>query len=453
MTRRSPGEGSLYRQRTHKKLWVASVEIKTFDGGRKQVRKYSTTKSGAAAKLRKLRVDVAQGNLPVTGRTTVAQWLELWLETAQKPRVRPATYRWYSETIRSHIIPQIGAQRLDRLTAQHVRQMVASIPSTRNRQRAHQTLRMALKAAVAEGMIPRNVAALVPRPGHLPKPRTALSADIAARLIQAALDMDRHEGAPQLATRWITGLLLGARRGELLGLEWDRVDLVAGTADLSWQLQQLGKVHGCDTLDASLDGIDSLTETSALSGRGLGFGKSRQDGNLGSASPLNSHQYPCGRTRPGYCPQARWDFQPDFEYRDCYKSLVWTRPKTKAGQRIVPLEWPLLPMLEAHYRGQKSPRGLVWHWPDGRPISPREDHDLWHALLEHAGLQSVPLHTLRHTAATLMQADHVPDDVRMQIMGQSSYAAQRGYVHMDQTQPRAAVRRLGERLMIEPKLD
>jgi integrase len=432
MTRRSPGQGGLSQQKSGKRLWVGTVEVPTLDGKRRQKRVYHKTKSGAAAKLRKLRVDVAQGNVPVTGRTTVAQWLTLWLETTQKPRVRPSTFRWYAESIKAHIIPQIGSQRLDRLTAQHVRQMVIGIPTTRNRQRAHQTLRMALKAAVAEGMIPRNVAALVPRPGHLAKPRTALSADVATQLIQAAIAADRAEGAPQLATRWITGLLLGARRGELIGLEWDRVDLDTGVADLSWQLQQLGKVHGCGT-------VENIAPHHS------------PDGNGGDFS--------CGRVRPGYCPQAKWDFQPDFEYRECYRSLVWTRPKTKAGQRIIPLEWPLLPMLQAHARRSggpgtglvlPNPHNLVWHHPDGRPISPRDDHDLWHALLKTAGLQSVPLHTLRHTAATLMQADRVPDDVRMQIMGQSSYAAHQAYIHMDQTQPRAAVRRLGERLMIEP---
>jgi integrase len=412
MTRRSPGEGGLYQQ-ARKKLWVGTVDIPSLDGKRRTKRVYSKTKSGAAAKLRKLRADVAAGSMPVTGRTTVAQWLQMWLTTTQRPRVRPSTYRWYKETVEGHIVPQIGAQRLDRLTAQHVRQMIANIPSTRNRQRAHQTLRMALKQAVNEGMIGRNPAALVDRPRHLPKARTALSADIATRLLQTALDMDRNEDAPQLASRWFMGLLLGARRGELLGLEWDRVDLDEGVAELSWQLQQLGKVHGC----------------------------------------YDDEAFPtCGRVRPGFCPQARWAFEPDFEYRECYKSLVWTRPKTKAGQRIVPLEWPLLPMLQAHVTRSgvlQNPHNLVWHWPDGRPISPREDHDLWHALLKAAGLQAVPLHTLRHTAATLMQADRVPDEVRMQIMGQSSYAAQAAYVHLDQTQPRAAVRRLGERLMID----
>jgi integrase len=433
MTRRSPGQGGLSQQKSGKRLWVGTVEIPTLDGRRRQRRVYAKSKSECAAKLRKLRVDVAQGNVPVTGRTTVAQWLTLWLETTQRPRVRPATLRWYAESINGHITPQIGAQRLDRLTAQHVRQMVAGIPTTRNRQRAHATLKMALKAAVAEGMIPRNVAALVPRPGHLAKPRTALSADVATQLIQAAIEADRAQDAPQLATRWITGLLLGARRGELIGLEWDRVDLDGGVADLSWQLQQLGKVHGCGTYG-----------TIAVVGQDF---TSYPEG------------WPCGRTRPGYCPQARWDFQLDFEYRECYRSLVWTRPKTKAGQRIIPLEWPLLPMLQAHENATNysvadqigNPHNLVWHHPDGRPISPRDDHDLWHALLESAGLQSVPLHTLRHTAATLMQADRVPEDVRMQIMGQSSYAAHQAYIHMDQTQPRAAVRRLGERLMIEPK--
>lgn len=43
------------------------------------------------------------------------------------------------------------------------------------------------------------------------------------------------KGAPGEA-RWLFSQLAGARVGEVLGLQWDRIDLEAGTIDLACQL-------------------------------------------------------------------------------------------------------------------------------------------------------------------------------------------------------------------------
>jgi integrase len=149
--------------------------------------------------------------------------------------------------------------------------------------------------------------------------------DAAMLAIKTAIDLQssRDEKDPMLATRWATAFLTGARPRELLGLEWNRVDLTGGTLDITWQLQDLDQKHGCGEPE---DGV-----------------------------------YPCKRSRPGYCPQKRWDFQDGFEYRDCYKGMVWTKTKTEAGRRIVPIVAPLAALLEQHRldtAGPAEPAGV-----------------------------------------------------------------------------------------------
>jgi integrase len=39
---------------------------------------------------------------------------------------------------------------------------------------------------------------------------------------------------------WVLLLVLGLRRGELLGLAWDDIDQAAGELNVSWQLQRIG---------------------------------------------------------------------------------------------------------------------------------------------------------------------------------------------------------------------
>lgn len=388
-------------------MWVGSVEVSSADGKRRQKRVYGTTEGVALAKLQKLRNDIAKGLLPTSSHTKVAQWLNHWLETIKAPHVRPKTFNFYEEAVRLHITPEIGGKRLDRLTAEDVRAMLRQIPSTRNRQRAHLVLKLALKDAVTEGMLVRNVCDAVKKPEHVAKTRGAFIVDDAKHLIRTAIALeespDFSEKEPRLATRWAAAFLTGARQAELLGLEWDRVDLAAGTINLSWQLQQLTRVHGCGGT--------------------------------------------CGRQRPSYCPEAKWDLPDGYEYRECYRSLVWTRPKTKTGTRVVDLLPGFVVMLKTHaQRITPNPYGLVWHYPDGKPVGPHDDYKRWRALLDAAELPKSTLHAARHATASMLQAHGVDEPTRMAIMGQSSVAAHRGYLHVDRTQTRAALQNLAELL-------
>lgn len=413
-SRRARGDGGLYQRADG--VWIGRVELPPGPDGRRRQKTVSSRSFDAAAKkLKKLRTDVDEGRIAVTGSTTVAKWLDRWLteiHTQQQRAPRPTTVRDYQATIRLHISPHIGNKKLDKLTAEHVRQMHRAIGSRRAAEKAYIILRKALDDAMKEGLISRNVAAVVYKPTYTKGKRTSLSIEIAQRIITTAFaSRDASRG-----TRWAAAFLTGARQSELLGLTWDRVDLDHGVMMIDRQLQQLSQVHGC-------------------------------------GEPVDD-EYPCGRKRPGWCPQSRWDLPPNFDYEVCHLSLVWTRPKTAAGERYVPIVAPLLVKLrEQHGADGPNPHNLVWHHPDGRPIGPREDYKAWKSLLIEAKVitdkQTLPMHLARHTTASLLRAAGVDEQTRMEILGHASTDAQRIYAHADRTRHAAAMGNLGDLLAID----
>jgi integrase len=79
-------------------------------------------------------------------------------------------------------------------------------------------LHKALKAAVADGLIPRNVTAELKPPRITREEIDPLDAEQARRLLEAAR-RDRLEAL------YVLALNTGMRQGELLALKWDEVDL------------------------------------------------------------------------------------------------------------------------------------------------------------------------------------------------------------------------------------
>jgi integrase len=394
--RRQKGTGGLYQRADG--MWTGSVDL-GFGANGKRRRKvvYSKNQKTAARKLAEARKAVEQtGDIP-TATQTVEAWCTYWLEKVAAPRVRPRTLTTYRGHVGQYIVPAIGRVRLDKLGPQHVRQVHTYLAekglSSTTAQHAHVTLVKCLTDAVREGLLPRNPAALVDAPRRAVSDRTALTAE---QGIQLLLSVDSRNDP--MTSRWAMALLTGQRQGECLGLEADRV--FPDRIDVSWQLQRLPYTHGCKT--------------------------------------------PCGRKRGGNCPDRRLVVPAGFEYRDSNRpGLYLTRPKSKAGWRIIPLVDPLKTILERHLAGRTT--GLVWT-DDGKPVDPKDDNQAWHAALEAAGLPSVPLHAARHTTATLLLEAGVDAHVVAQILGQSSVVVARGYQHVSLALATDAMKALGAAL-------
>ena len=396
--RRIKGDGSLYQRSNG--LWVATLDLGYgVDGKRKRWTGASRTKEGALAKLRAARVEHAATGAVASKAKTLGQWLDEWLEDIAKPRIRPKTYAEYERCVRLHLKPRMGKDRVSALTPQRIRAVERDIakahtPATANN--VHRCLRTALNDAVTDGVIPRNPAEHVTPPRVLKTERPPLTA------AQATEVLAKTAGTPR-GSRWAFALLTGTRQGEGLGLEWDRVDLDAGVADISWQLQRLKYVHGC-----------------------------------GDA--------PCGRKRGGNCPKRVLDAPPDFEVRTLDDTgLVLTRPKTARSVRMIPLAPSLIAALKKHRRSRLG-GGLVWARDDGRPIDPKDDAAAWDQLLQDLGLPDVTLHAARHTTATLLLEQGVDAKVIQDILGHTTVTTTRGYQHTDDALARQALNALDSAL-------
>lgn len=386
---RAKGEGTVF-QRKEDGMWVGAIDLPPDESGkRRRKRVYAKDQRTLIAKLDELKAEAADG-LNLDRTVTVTKWLDYWLPQIHRERIRPTTYSDYRCTV-NNIARAVGHKRLIDLTPADIRRMHTQIGRGKRRaQKAHVVLHKALKDAVAEGLIKRNPVDAVDPPEVRKNARAAMAiTDVQKLLGYAAGNRNRME-----ATRWLLLFLTGLRQGESLGLQWDRIDLDRGAIDISWQLQQLKRVHGC--------------------------GDKTEQG------------WPCGRKQR--CPTPVWDMPIKFEYEPLHDSLALTRPKSQSGRRWVPIIEPLrLALVELHaIDAGPNPHGLVFHRADGSPVPPRDDYAAWHQLLRDAKLPPVPLHTTRHTAATVLRAAGADEQTRMEILGHNSPEVTRIYAHADQ---------------------
>lgn len=99
-------------------------------------------------------------------------------------------------------------------------------------------LRAALSRAIAEDLITRNPAVPVSVPSARQRKRKvqAWSSEEARRFLESARADD-----DTLFAAYVLVLVLGLRKGEVLGMVWDDLDLDAGEVTLGLQLQRVGR--------------------------------------------------------------------------------------------------------------------------------------------------------------------------------------------------------------------
>ena len=389
--RRDKGTGALFKRADG--YWVGGVQLPPGpDGKRRYKRIVRKDRNAAMAALRQLKSDLDAGRITAGPGMTVEKWLDYWQrEILPTRKIKPDTVISYRSMVRLHLIPALGAKRLDRLHPSGVRTLYAHLQETvsgRCAQKADQVLRLALRAAVRDEVVGANVMDRVDKPAHVAKEAQSFTAATSMHIIKTAVDTQ----GVMWGARWALGFTTGARECEILGLEWDRVDLDNGIVDISWQLQRQQKAHGC-------------------------------------GAPVGT-AYPCGMKKSSFCPQAHWKFPPHMEWRECEKTLVWTRPKTKAGTRIVPLVPAMVDVLR-ELRAGPNPHNLVVHHDDGRPFTQDRDQKMWKKLLVDAKVPHAPQHSIRHSTATLLLEAGVDSHVVQSVIGHSDIAITRGYQHVD----------------------
>lgn len=234
-SRRGRGEGSIFRRKDG--VWAGILSLGYGGDGRRYRRVvYGHDKSMVVERLARMRAQALDGMLSDAQRLTVSTFLARWLEDVARPAVSPSTHQLYKGLIRLHINPRIGAVPLSRLTPVHAQGMLATMErygaSPRLRQMALGVLHRALGQAVRWSMVPRNICDAVTRPRVPRETMRALTTDQVTRLFGTAKG-DRLEAL------YVLAVTTGLRQGELLGLQWDDIDLPGAVLRVQHTLHEL----------------------------------------------------------------------------------------------------------------------------------------------------------------------------------------------------------------------
>lgn len=166
--RRARGTGTV--KQVGPNQWWGQIMLGTKDDGSRNLRSvYGRSEAGVNKQLLDLKAKHEAGEPLDAGNQTVAAWLEDWLAYKEKMNANaPRTLESYRAEITNHIIPAIGAIRLNKLTTRHIKQLLIGSRekglSLRTVQYHRAIIHSALQHAVAEGEIPANVAHAAERP-------------------------------------------------------------------------------------------------------------------------------------------------------------------------------------------------------------------------------------------------------------------------------------------------
>lgn len=252
MKRRSNNEGSIY-QRQSDKRWVAHYQM---PGKDKPIVKYCKTEKEAVKTLRDLVRSDAYIN-PNT--TTLSEWLEKWLLDYVEGTISDNFYLRKKDLVRLHVDPYIGKNKLQKLMTDDIVAYYKRLLKTGKKiktkdehgnpittqtglspqtlRHIHNILKPALDVAVERGLMIKNpINNRIKLPAVDKIEYRTLSEDEIGRYFKGL----SHR---RLYAAFVLELCTGLRRGELLAVKWD--DLNVETRELKIK-RQVTRVRDID---------------------------------------------------------------------------------------------------------------------------------------------------------------------------------------------------------------
>ncbi len=251
--RRSNGEGNIRKRKDGRWEGRYTAGINPENG--KQIFKnvLGKTQAEVKEKLKKALADSQQLDLAKQGKYTVGSWMDAWFENVAKIKVRPSSHQTYRGYIDNHIKPNIGNIPLEKLTTMELQKLYRKLLTSGRVERIeaehqskglsaktvrniNQVISSAMNLAVAQKIIlenPTNACSL-PRVEH--KEMQTISAE----QLQVFLEEAKRSGVYEM---YYIDLSTGLRRGELLGLKWEDIDMQQGIIRVRRQVSRIdGKI-------------------------------------------------------------------------------------------------------------------------------------------------------------------------------------------------------------------
>lgn len=406
---RHNGEGSIFPYRNG---YAAYVWITTPAGQRQRKYVYGKTREGVHSKWIELTRDAQRGTV-ASSVPRVGEYLRRWLDDVVAPNLAPMTHATYETLVRLYIEPGIGRIRLDRLRVRDVQEWLntvattcqccaqgkdvrraakdpmrarccargeccRSVASARTVRDLRTVLRSALSTAISDELIDKNVAALVKVPKLRPRKVVVWSSEEARRFLESA-----RAANDSLYGAYVLILVLGLRKGEVMGLIWPAVDLDQAQLAIGLQLQRVRR----ELLlrETKTEASDSDLPLPAICASALLLRREQQD-----------------------------------------------KERAEAGEA---------------WRGEVSGEGLVFTGHYGTPVDPRTLNRRFASGCAAADVRPLRVHDARRTCATLLVDLDVHPRVIMRILRHADVTVTMEiYAKASSASTREALRRLGEAL-------
>jgi integrase len=167
MARRGAGEGPIFKD-ANTGRWRARLDVGEDAAGRRRRRKVSgRTRAELAARLRELQRDLEDGLSSAGRQVTVETLSEDWLRH-RSGELLPSTLEVRTWAVRQHIVPRLGARRVRDLSADDVARFLEELANSgyarATLDKVRGVLVQVLWHAERQGLLVRNVAAIVPTP-------------------------------------------------------------------------------------------------------------------------------------------------------------------------------------------------------------------------------------------------------------------------------------------------
>jgi len=404
------GDGSIFPYRNG---FAAYVWVTTTDGRRHRKWVYGKSRQEVHAKWIALTKDAQRGAVVAQSVPKLSTYLQSWLSEVVAPNLAPLTHSTYETLVRLYIEPGIGGIRVDRLRVRDVQtwlnslankcqccaqgkdakraerdpalarccakgQCCHSAASARTIKDLRTVLRSALASAMSDELIDKNVAALTKSPKVRQRKVEAWTSEEARQFLESA-----RRAQDSLYSIWVLILVLGLRKGEVLGLSWSDVHLERSELTIGRQLQRVRR---------QLLLRDTKTEAS--------------DADL----PL-----------------------PEI----CARALVERATRQDAERAAAGVGWV----------GAEFGSGLVFTGVLGTPVDPRTVNRRFAARCKASGVRPQRVHDARKTCATLLVDLDVHPRVIMRVLRHADLAVTMEiYAKASSASTREALRRLGESL-------